>query len=473
MKRQKEECATCYETFALHNCPKCHTPACNKCLAKWILSTQDPSCTHCDFLMGRELLFDQLGKAWIMGPYQEHQKSLMLKREQAQFPELARRLDLTRRIREQTKESSERLLHEVNLAERVYMDQTHEREVNGNLSKTHVSLSVYISSAERIKRDGLYNFMEQRNRIMDYAYGLRETVGGLRFLDKVESFPRFLNPTFIFEGEPELPTTKDIMFKCPLPDCRGFVLNGKCTVCLSNICQECVKPLEEGHKCDPQDVKSIQLIKKDSVSCPNCRTLIFKTQGCDQMFCTSCHVAFNYKTLKINTSGNIHNPHYFEFLAENRITPIRDGDCATQLAQKLQVKLNGSSHFNNITCSLRYARHVQDYQAPQPRQRLKQELNRKLMQGKIQQKKYKQQMWQIEKANLRDLDEYHVARSHGQLILDILNTLAETPMTPETCLTLLGGARREVEKSLTKVAQLYDSKSPKLLQKITGYNGYI
>ena len=56
-------------------------------------------------------------------------------------------------------------------------------------------------------------------------------------------------------------------------------------------------------------------MKKDSKPCPNCKVLIHRFVGCPAMWCTACHVYFDWNTLKITKNG--HNPHAYEYYAQN------------------------------------------------------------------------------------------------------------------------------------------------------------
>tara|TARA_R110002074_G_scaffold36548_3_gene99463 strand:- start:425 stop:1618 length:1194 start_codon:yes stop_codon:yes gene_type:complete len=104
--------------------------------------------------------------------------------------------------------------------------------------------------------------------------------------------------------------------KCPYEGCRGFLsTQWKCDVCENYTCQECneVKGSTRNteHTCDPGNVETTKLIAKDCKPCPNCGIMISKILGCNQMWCTECNTAFDWKSLRIIT-GQIHNPHFFE-----------------------------------------------------------------------------------------------------------------------------------------------------------------
>jgi hypothetical protein len=111
---------------------------------------------------------------------------------------------------------------------------------------------------------------------------------------------------------------KQFVRKCPVDDCRGFLSpQWKCGLCSIWVCPHCneIKGYEKNddtHVCLKANVETVKLLNKDSKQCPTCTSMIFKTSGCDQMFCTMCHTAFSWKTGRLET--NIHNPHYYEWL---------------------------------------------------------------------------------------------------------------------------------------------------------------
>jgi hypothetical protein len=75
---------------------------------------------------------------------------------------------------------------------------------------------------------------------------------------------------------------------CPKEDCRGFLsTQWKCGLCKTNVCSKCliIKELDGAgkiieHECCQDDVKSAELIKKETRSCPSCATSIYKIEGC-------------------------------------------------------------------------------------------------------------------------------------------------------------------------------------------------
>ena len=117
---------------------------------------------------------------------------------------------------------------------------------------------------------------------------------------------------------------------CPAGDCRGFLSQvWKCGMCDNWTCPDCheVKGLEKDgpHMCDPNSVETAKMLAKDSRPCPKCASVIFKIDGCDQMFCTQCHTAFSWRTGRVEM-GTIHNPHYYEYQRQRGTVPRNPGD---------------------------------------------------------------------------------------------------------------------------------------------------
>jgi hypothetical protein len=79
----------------------------------------------------------------------------------------------------------------------------------------------------------------------------------------------------------------------------------------------------ETHICKEEDVQSVLYIEETSKPCPNCKTMIQRTSGCDHMWCTSCHVPFKWSTLTIEKQVSP-NPHYYEYLAKTATTLCQD-----------------------------------------------------------------------------------------------------------------------------------------------------
>jgi len=110
---------------------------------------------------------------------------------------------------------------------------------------------------------------------------------------------------------------------CPKAQCKGFLLADdqqthvlQCNVCSFVCCNDCREPINPkapitaAHTCNPEERASVQAILRESSACPGCGHVIYKGEGCDDMFCTVCHTTFSYTTGQRRQFE--HNPHLQE-----------------------------------------------------------------------------------------------------------------------------------------------------------------
>jgi hypothetical protein len=134
------------------------------------------------------------------------------------------------------------------------------------------------------------------------------------------------------DGAEEKKERRKFVRACPQADCRGFLSTQyKCALCETWVCPQCnvIKESKDDpdHECDPNDVETVKYIKSQVKTCPKCGEGIQKVSGCDQMWCTTCKVAFSWRTNEI-VHGTIHNPHFYEWQRQmnNGQAPRNRGD---------------------------------------------------------------------------------------------------------------------------------------------------
>ena len=274
-----KNCVICVEKINRSNhtlikCEYCDFVACRTCYETYLLSQSTPHCMQsveqCGKIWSRNFIASNFTINYVKTKYKEHQEQILFEKEMALMPE-------TQLVIER----------ENNKKKRIEQCTT---DIN-NITQLIFELGTKRSNLEKLRSD-IWN-----DAILDDdEYDGHET------------------------KEPEkISKNKIFMHRCSNENCRGFLSSRwKCNLCETWTCSECqinVGTNEQKilHVCDENNLKTAALIKKDSKPCPKCGIIIFKINGCDQMYCTQCHTPFSWNTGKIE-NGNIHNPHYYEYL---------------------------------------------------------------------------------------------------------------------------------------------------------------
>jgi hypothetical protein len=264
--------------------------------------------------------------------------------------------------------------------------------------------------------------------------------------------------------------------KCSQPDCKGFLSTAwKCTICHKYTCSECNAPRgierDDNHTCNEEDKKTMQLIKNDSKKCPGCAQYIFKVSGCDQMWCTSCHTTFSWRTgNKIN--GVIHNPHFYEFQRANdslarELNDIPCGGMPTHRElSKLIRKIRDSAsqtHINFLINMHRITIHIEETEMPRYEigniDGNNLDLRILYMLNEVSEPVFKQRIQQREKRIQKRNEIFLILQMFQTTMTDLFRQVILTENV-ETTAANMNALARYSNKSLLEVSSKYDCVVP-------------
>lgn len=303
-------CAEDYDSKSIKNCSYCLEQACNNCIKTYTINLQNTqkNCMFCNTKFNRIDLINLFGPTFIDSPdYKNHIKELLFKEERNHIPKSLPIIEKQNNINKY-KDIIKNLQKEINYDLNNLVYDKYSMEFCLKTGKLH-AYNLYLNNIKNNKT--------QKERVI-YKY------------------------------------------PCANNLCNGFVNNHwNCQLCELTTCKNCFTIAEENHECKQDDIDTANIIKNNSKPCPNCNISIIKTDGCDQMWCVSCHTTFDWKTLQIKKSGVIHNPEYFRYLRENGIAIPRyenDNPCNNDYNHSFNLLSAFNRRYKNTIKEIQKAR---------------------------------------------------------------------------------------------------------------------
>lgn len=363
-------CCICYlevSSDIIGKCPKCNFECCKECWKKYILGgIENGICMNCQTPFTKHFLTEIGGKMWLSrdskGTYKSFLKNIYVEKEKAKIPETLiyiqnqkEKADMKRELKKLEDEiksnveyiEKNRIIRKkmkcvINYIYFKYIKE-HPNDFIGNSNRFVYIFENYptLKQWERFnitkeQMDYFHQMFEKNKHVLKNLKNIEKykTEGYTKGLDTQLKIGDLTNKLFHKEDQPDTVTTQFIQ-GCPYEDCRGLIemKKFKCSICSKKICKKCRIPKSKDtkHECKKEDIDSVNLIKSDSKTCPKCSTLIFRISGCTMMWCTQCHVAFDWKTGKIETGKNIHNPHYIEFIRSRGMSMHDNNECGDDI----------------------------------------------------------------------------------------------------------------------------------------------
>lgn len=315
------ECQICCEKYTSRNkkvtCIHCEYEVCESCNKKFIIaSINEANCMNCKKPWNQEFLVSNFKKVFVDKEYKDHLKNCLFERELAQREESmvilsfvkkaeeakAKIAEIKHKIRELNKQKNELDLIVMNYDISTIEDAN--RLIRYEARK--LAKEQELKKKSEVTEDSLENAADNSEQTIQEVESESEETDELESLKKVEDDE---GAKMKFYGN------------CPNGECKGMVSGSWiCLICSQKVCRTCKEAISDDvvqgeHACDENILANLKSIGEECKRCPKCHTSIFKSGGCNQMWCTHCQVAFSWHTGEVyKDMRGYHNPHFAEFL---------------------------------------------------------------------------------------------------------------------------------------------------------------
>ena len=385
------DCTICCEQYNIKDkckaiCPYCHFECCQKCIETFLINTmENANCMNCHRAWDIDVLEKMVHKTFRAIKYKNHRETILFDREKSLLPA--------------TQPEVQRVIQERKYTEII-------KALNNKLK-----------------------LLREEIQITQMQIGSNRRA--LFRLNRIHNVEGIVNTKRLFT------------IPCPKDNCKGFISEGEwnCGICNHYTCSKCYEYIGESketeHTCKPENIETAKLIKKDSRSCPGCSTLIFRISGCNQMWCTQCHTAFDWISGKVE-KGVVHNPHFYDYQRINPNINIRnreDQPCGGLVGtwelkpfiNRLQKTDNNVVFIDWIYNLHRICSHTTRIELPryhiQGGVNNNIELRIQYLINDINEEQFKRKLQQHEKDNSKKRDIYMILQMYTDTMIDFFNEL--------------------------------------------------
>ena len=343
LKNKLYSCNICTNNMKYNyrvSCPFCSVEICESCFQYSIMmDLKNPICIYCKKGLSLEFVLENNDTSWCKEKFIPFFENLCLEKEKSYLIDtmpIYKKMIEIRKLKKQIKDLPSNKKIEIQVLKEFRKNYQYDENNFEGLTKTQIT------------KEKLSQIKKNKNFI---------TLLNIKLIVKYDQKNKFKDHIVLLEGQSnkKIKPEKTITYICNCPNqkCRGFITNEYfCEICNLEMCDSCMIEKKENHICNRNDVKSSNMIRDSSKPCPKCYSPIFKISGCDQMFCTNCHVVFDWNTLKID-NGNVHNAHYFDWMTSQNdpanliLDEVACGDIM-DIYRNLSHRLNYNNKYYDI-----------------------------------------------------------------------------------------------------------------------------